>query len=305
MSAMSTQQGHWKVPSFISRVAVEETGAPHNLHDAPLHLLLGVNIFASDGLTSIANKSNSDHNEMQCPEYDDDLVDLMLESCFQNIEGSQQKKEINLETDEALIISGSLDQTAACSVVLGESSSSAVESAPSKISEECMEEERMQEAFQGLEKQESALHATSEELLESNRSTTLISTCNTVNDQLRLAPLVGRNKERFGKRKSKRAPARAWSEEEHQRFKEALELYGRDWGACARFIGTRPAPLVRSHAQKYLIKLWKLGKPLPTKVAESGNGYTLSGKPLLPDSASARSYLTKIPCPRTSDKKRK
>lgn len=94
-----------------------------------------------------------------------------------------------------------------------------------------------------------------------------------------------------------RAPARPWSEEEHRRFEESLELFGRNWELCAEYIGTRRAQLVRSHAQKHLIKLWKLGKPLPRKVAESGKGYTLSGKPLLRDSASARSYLTKIPCP--------
>lgn len=102
---------------------------------------------------------------------------------------------------------------------------------------------------------------------------------------------------RVVKRKTKRAPAKPWSKEEHEKFEQALEMFGRNWGECARYIGTRPAPLVRSHAQKYLIKLWKTGKPLPKKVAESGKGYTLSGKPLLPESASARSYLTKIPCP--------
>lgn len=100
------------------------------------------------------------------------------------------------------------------------------------------------------------------------------------------------------KHRRRRAPARAWSRAEHERFEQSLELYGRNWERCAAYIGTRRAQLVRSHAQKHLIKLWKLGKPLPKKVAESGTGYTLSGKPLLADSASARSYLTRIPCPR-------
>ena len=48
-----------------------------------------------------------------------------------------------------------------------------------------------------------------------------------------------------------------------------------------------------SHAQKYFIKLYKENKPLPAKVAESGEGYTLSGKPLDPDSAAARAYGAK------------
>lgn len=105
------------------------------------------------------------------------------------------------------------------------------------------------------------------------------------------------NRQKRTKNKRARAPARPWTEEEHQRFKASLELYGRNWEKCAKYIGTRRAQLVRSHAQKYLIKLWKLGKPLPKKVAESGKGYTLSGKPLLAESASARSYLTRITGP--------
>lgn len=102
------------------------------------------------------------------------------------------------------------------------------------------------------------------------------------------------------KKKSKRvqrARARPWTAEEQSRFEESLELYGRNWEQCAMYIGTRRTSLVRSHAQKHLIKLWKLGKPLPKKVAETGSGYTLSGKPLLPESASAKSYLLKLPCP--------
>lgn len=103
------------------------------------------------------------------------------------------------------------------------------------------------------------------------------------------------------KAKITRARAKPWTAEEHRRFEESLELYGRNWEQCAKYIGTRRASLVRSHAQKHLIKLWKLGKPLPKKLAETGSGYTLSGKPLLADSASARSYLIKLPCPEASD----
>ncbi|CAN8063394.1 unnamed protein product [Agarophyton chilense] len=109
--------------------------------------------------------------------------------------------------------------------------------------------------------------------------------------------ITKRRKASASKSKRTRAPARPWTEQEHERFKQSLELYGRNWEQCAKYIGTRRAQLVRSHAQKYLIKLWKLGLPLPDKVAESGRGYTLSGKPLLPDSASAKSYLTRISAP--------
>lgn len=98
-----------------------------------------------------------------------------------------------------------------------------------------------------------------------------------------------------------RARARPWTPDEHRRFEESLELFGRNWVMCAAYIGTRRATLVRSHAQKHFIKLWKLNKPLPQKVKESGTGYTLSGKPLLADSISAKSYLIKLPCPQASD----
>ncbi|KAF6004026.1 hypothetical protein F1559_000303 [Cyanidiococcus yangmingshanensis] len=83
----------------------------------------------------------------------------------------------------------------------------------------------------------------------------------------------------------------AWSPDEEQRFVEALELYGRDWKRAAAHVGTRNASNFRSHAQKYFIKLYKEGRPVPPKVAETGAGHTLSGKPLDPNSAAARAYL--------------
>ncbi len=87
-----------------------------------------------------------------------------------------------------------------------------------------------------------------------------------------------------------RAKARPWDEQEEAKFIEALHLHGRDWKKCAEHVGTRDARAITSHAQKYFIKLCLQGKKLPSKVAESGDGYTLSGKPLDPSSAAARAY---------------
>lgn len=87
-----------------------------------------------------------------------------------------------------------------------------------------------------------------------------------------------------------RAKARPWDEAEEAKFVEALHLHGRDWKKCAEHVGTRDARAITSHAQKYFIKLCLQGKRLPRKVAESGDGYTLSGKPLDPNSAAARAY---------------
>lgn len=94
------------------------------------------------------------------------------------------------------------------------------------------------------------------------------------------------------KHKKSRNKARKWSDSEQARFEFALETWGRDWEAIARHVGTRSPSSVRSHSQKYLIKLYKTGQPLPARVLESGAGYTLSGNPLRDDSPSARSYLT-------------
>ena len=55
-------------------------------------------------------------------------------------------------------------------------------------------------------------------------------------------------------------------------------------------MGSRDARQVASHAQKFFVKLAFTGQLLPSKVAESGCGYTLSGKLLDPESAAARAY---------------
>ncbi|KAI9313835.1 hypothetical protein BX666DRAFT_1863795 [Dichotomocladium elegans] len=56
-------------------------------------------------------------------------------------------------------------------------------------------------------------------------------------------------------------------------------------------IATRDANSIRSHAQKHFIKLFRDQVPLPEKVRETGDGYTLSGKPLDPESSAAKPYL--------------
>ena len=46
-----------------------------------------------------------------------------------------------------------------------------------------------------------------------------------------------------------------WSPEEHQSFLRAYEAHGKNWRRVAEAVGTRTITQVRSHAQKYFLKL--------------------------------------------------
>jgi len=48
-----------------------------------------------------------------------------------------------------------------------------------------------------------------------------------------------------------------WTKEEHQRFIDAIKLHGKNWKKVEEYIGTRSGPQVRSHAQKFFLKLEK------------------------------------------------
>lgn len=42
-----------------------------------------------------------------------------------------------------------------------------------------------------------------------------------------------------------------WTEEEHKRFIEAIEVYGNQWKKVRNYVGTRSCSQIRSHCQKY------------------------------------------------------
>ena len=60
-----------------------------------------------------------------------------------------------------------------------------------------------------------------------------------------------------------------WTREEHQTFIKGLELYGKGWKKIAGLIKTRTVVQIRTHAQKYFLKLSK---------ARSGDSSLYEGK---------------------------
>ncbi|XP_008437995.2 protein REVEILLE 6 [Cucumis melo] len=65
----------------------------------------------------------------------------------------------------------------------------------------------------------------------------------------------------------------SWTEQEHDKFLEALQLFDRDWKKIEAFVGSKTVIQIRSHAQKYFLKIQKSGKsehvppPRPKKKA--------------------------------------
>ncbi|KAJ6684095.1 hypothetical protein OIU85_007753 [Salix viminalis] len=51
----------------------------------------------------------------------------------------------------------------------------------------------------------------------------------------------------------------SWTDPEHDKFLEALQLFDRDWKKIEAFIGSKTVIQIRSHAQKYFLKVQKSG----------------------------------------------
>ncbi|XP_019149684.1 PREDICTED: protein REVEILLE 6-like isoform X3 [Ipomoea nil] len=101
----------------------------------------------------------------------------------------------------------------------------------------------------------------------------------------------------------------SWTEPEHDKFLEALQLFDRDWKKIEAFVASKTVIQIRSHAQKYFQKVQKSGTnehlppprpkrkaahPYPQKASKSGASQvptSVQGPAALPDAEMARNSV--------------
>ncbi|KAH9646815.1 protein REVEILLE 6 [Citrus sinensis] len=88
----------------------------------------------------------------------------------------------------------------------------------------------------------------------------------------------------------------SWTEPEHDKFLEALQLFDRDWKKIEAFIGSKTVIQIRSHAQKYFLKVQKNGTaehlPPPRPKRKAAHPYPQKASKNGPEVANNRSNST-------------
>mmetsp|Transcript_4144 Transcript_4144/g.4857 ORF Transcript_4144/g.4857 Transcript_4144/m.4857 type:complete len:310 (-) Transcript_4144:613-1542(-) len=87
-----------------------------------------------------------------------------------------------------------------------------------------------------------------------------------------------------------------WTQDEHDLFLRGMKIHGRRWTKVAEIVGTRTTVQVRSHAQKYEMKIGKEKKT--TRNSRSDSCETLPGSPMRSSSISEENLTSdNPPCP--------
>jgi SHAQKYF class myb-like DNA-binding protein len=72
-----------------------------------------------------------------------------------------------------------------------------------------------------------------------------------------------------------------WTREEHHAFIKGLEMYGKGWKKIASLIKTRTVVQIRTHAQKYFLKLTKARQSGDANVSNDGKTAGTGGRKVL------------------------
>lgn len=95
--------------------------------------------------------------------------------------------------------------------------------------------------------------------------------------------------------KGKKSAGR-WTKEEHQKFVEALKLFGKNWKQVEEHVGTRTGAQIRSHAQKFFLRLQR---EAPATSNPTSSTVPLKDptpiKPLIPSEENLPEILPKLP----------